>query len=145
LATNPARLPDAIESTTPVVMVLLRLAGGKVVHESEPIVLHHEALGLERALAARRDTPPPYWAVQVLQDGTPRYWSPVDPVPKVRVTVPGKERNLSGGKVGLEESIVALRVPFFPRSRLTFYDAAGHEAGELRFGDDPSNVTGSGS
>jgi hypothetical protein len=137
LSADPARLPAVLAPGTPVVLVLLHFDGNTLVHESEPIVLPHETLALERALAARRDTQPPFWAVQALADGTPRYWTPVDPIPKIRVSLSGEGGGLSGGRVALDETIVALRFPFFPESVLRFYDASGKEAGAFRFGVRP--------
>ena len=135
LAHNPAKLPEALPKGTLVVMYLVRLNGATITKSAGPLGLPAETLALERALASRRDTQPPMWAVVVTADNKPSWWSPVDPVPKVRVShADNGAFRAHGGSSATTETLVALRVPKIAGGRVVFYNAAGQAAGTIELG-----------
>jgi hypothetical protein len=135
LKRDPAKLPDPTPKGTPTLLYLVRLQGGAITLANGPIVLPQETLALERALAARRDTAPPYWAVVIRPDDRPAWWSPMDPVAKVRLSHANDGSfTAEGGASSPTEMIVALRVPKLPGGRVVFYDAAGRASGEIEMG-----------
>lgn len=136
LAHDPAKLPERFPAETPVVLYLVGFSYGQIAREAGPLLMRGEHLALERALATKRDTQPSYWVVVADPQGKPRWWAGIEPVPKIHLT----DNDPSGKPLprGAElETVVAVRVPFYPEGKIEFYDPQGHLAGTIPFGAAP--------
>lgn len=143
LREDPGLLPMVPLFDRPVVLLLLSGSDQAIRIEGPPTVLPTPSFKLERALAQQREHQPPLWIVVTNAAGDVQYWLPLDPRPRIRVSVPpppGETKTgAKGGMLPLEELVVPVRIPFVRDGVVGFYRLDDTVVSRWSFGDEPTD------